>query len=85
MKKAISEGRSTLTEAEAKVLLKGYGAPVVEEAVAGKAEEAVFEKIIVEGGIPIYEGLSRAAGALAKVAGYYEFHRKAPMQESLLP
>ena len=42
-----SEGRSTLTEAEAKQLLALYGVPVVEEAIAKDAEEAIAKASII--------------------------------------
>jgi acyl-CoA synthetase (NDP forming) len=38
--------------------------------------EAKFERILIDGGIPVYDGLTRAAGALSKMAGYYEFLRR---------
>ncbi len=41
LEKAIKDGRSTLTEAEAKQLLAGYGVPVVREAVALLSQEAI--------------------------------------------
>jgi acyl-CoA synthetase (NDP forming) len=40
--KAIAEGRTALTEAESKELLKGYGLPVAEECVAKSLDEAVM-------------------------------------------
>jgi acyl-CoA synthetase (NDP forming) len=41
LKKAKSEGRTALTEAESKQILSCYGVPVVEESVAATPEEAV--------------------------------------------
>ena len=38
---ALSEGRTTLTEAEAKNILKGYGIPVVNETIVQNIEDAV--------------------------------------------
>jgi acyl-CoA synthetase (NDP forming) len=55
-----SEGRGVLTEAEAKELLKFYGVPVVEEAVAKDAERAA----------------AKAAFALGRVAEYHGFQRR---------
>ncbi|MBI9074555.1 MAG: acetate--CoA ligase family protein [Desulfatibacillum sp.] len=35
----------------------------------------VLENILLEAGIPVYEGVLRAVNALAKLTAYYEFHR----------
>ncbi len=45
--RAKSQGRTTLTEAEAKEVLKKYGVPVVEEKIVKSIEEAesIAEKI----------------------------------------
>ena len=40
IRKAKAEGRTALTEAESKEVLKGYGVPVVAESVAATPEEA---------------------------------------------
>ncbi|RJQ65895.1 MAG: CoA-binding protein [Desulfobacteraceae bacterium] len=32
-----------------------------------------LERILIEGGVPVYEGLDRAVGALARTAGYHMF------------
>jgi acyl-CoA synthetase (NDP forming) len=41
IRKAKTEGRTALTEAESKEVLKGYGVPVVPESIAATPEEAV--------------------------------------------
>src|SRR5271157_1137254 len=41
--KARSEGRTALTEAESKKLLRHYGVPVVDEYIAASVDEAVME------------------------------------------
>jgi len=51
IEKAITENRNTLTEAEAKELLKQYGIPVVKEKVVKTIEEA--EKIAEKIGYPV--------------------------------
>ncbi len=40
------------------------------------AKRALLVKILLQAGIPVYEGLSQAAFALAKLAAYHEFQRK---------
>jgi acyl-CoA synthetase (NDP forming) len=40
------------------------------------AKRALLVKILLQAGIPVYEGLSQAAFALAKLAEYHEFQRK---------
>jgi acyl-CoA synthetase (NDP forming) len=41
IRKAKKEGRTALTEAESKEVLKGYGVPVVQESIAATPEEAI--------------------------------------------
>jgi len=51
IKKAKAQGRKTLTEAEAKVVLKKYGIPVVEEKIAATPQEA--QKVAEQFGYPV--------------------------------
>lgn len=51
IKKAINEGRSTLTEAESKDILKAYGVPVVNEMVVSTVKEALAQAKVL--GFPI--------------------------------
>lgn len=39
-------------------------------------KRVILEKILLQAGIPVYEGLPKALGALAKLAEYHEFQRK---------
>ncbi|WP_051327578.1 acetate--CoA ligase family protein [Desulfatibacillum aliphaticivorans] len=36
----------------------------------------VMEKILLDAGIPVYEGMARGINAMAKVTAYYDFHAK---------
>jgi len=51
IKRAIQQGRKTLTEAEAKEVLKQYGVPVVEEKIAATTEEA--QSVAEQFGYPV--------------------------------
>jgi acyl-CoA synthetase (NDP forming) len=51
IRRAQSEGKSALTEVEAKELLKFYGVPVVEEGVAKDAEGAAAKATAI--GFPV--------------------------------
>jgi acyl-CoA synthetase (NDP forming) len=42
---------------------------------AMEAKKSRLEAELVQAEIPVYRGLSRAARALAKLAGYYQFQR----------